>query len=110
MKILFNRAFYVASKACALKNFPGLFDLQRQNALDIGTKYHTDKKCKEFVSSTASVEQQRMSEKVYDARFLCVPADGSTDKSTTEQGAVYVRHKGPNLRPTTVRSLLILLP
>ena len=31
-------------------------------------------------------------------------------QGTTEQGAVYVRYTGPNGRPTTVRSLLILLP
>ena len=51
-----------------------------------------------------------MSDDVHNARFLCVPADCSTDKGTTEQGAVYVRYTGPNGRPTTVRSLLILLP
>ena len=68
------------------------------------------KKCKKFVSSTASVEQQRMSEKVHGARFLCVPADGSTDENTTEQGAVYVLYTGTNGRPTTVHILLTLLP
>ena len=78
--------------------------------MDIGTQYHTTKKCKEFVLSTASVEQQQMSEEVHNARLLCVPADGSTGKSTTEQGALYVRYKGPNGGPTTVRSLLTLLP
>ena len=51
-----------------------------------------------------------MSEKVHHARFLCVPADGSTDKRTTEQGAVYLLYTGPNGRPTTVCSLLTLLP
>ena len=43
----------------------------------------------EFVSSMASVEQQRMSEEVHNARFLCVLPDGYTDKSITEQEAVY---------------------
>ena len=57
-------------------------------ARHIGIQYHTDKKCKEFVSSTASLEQQRMSEEVHNARFLYMPADGFTDKSTTEQGAL----------------------
>ena len=76
-------AFYVASKALSRK-----LDLQGQNGLDTGIQYHTHKKCKEFVSSTASVDRQRMSEEVDNARFLCVPADESTDKSTTEQGAV----------------------
>ena len=51
-----------------------------------------------------------MSDEVHNVRFLFVPADCSTDKGTTEQGPVYVRCTGPNGRPTTVRSLLILLP
>ena len=51
-----------------------------------------------------------MSEELYNARLLCVRADGFTDKSTTEQGALYVRYKGQNGRPTTVRKLLTLLP
>jgi len=110
MKILFNTTFYVASKALAFKNVPGLLDLLGQNGLDIGIQYHTNKKCKEFVSSTATVERQLMSEEVHNTRFLCVPADGSTDKSTIEQGAVYVPYTGPNGRPTTVCSLLTLLP
>ena len=88
MKILFNTAFYVASKGLAFKSFPGLLDLQGKNGLVIGIQYHIEKKCKEFVSSTASMERQRMSEEVHNARFLCVPDDGSTDKCTTEQGAV----------------------
>ena len=51
-----------------------------------------------------------MSEEVYNARFLCVPADGSTDRSTTEQGAVYVQYTGSNGRPNRVHSSLTLLP
>ena len=51
-----------------------------------------------------------MSDKVHNARLLCVPADCSKDKGPSEQGAVYVRYTGLNGRPTTVRSLLILLP
>ena len=37
--------------------FSGLFELQEKNGLDIGLQYHTDKKCKEFVSIIASVER-----------------------------------------------------
>ena len=76
-------------------------DLQEKNGLDIGAQYRTDKKCKEFVSSMASVERERISDEVHNARFMCVLADGSTDKSITEQETVYVRYVGPNGRPTT---------
>ena len=43
-------------------------------------------------------------------RKSIMPADGSTDKSTTEQGAVDVLYTGTNGRPTTVHILLTLLP
>ena len=69
--------------------------------MDIGAQYHTDKKCKEFVSSMASVERERISDEVHNARFMCMLTDGSTDKSITEQETVYVRYVGPNGRPTT---------
>lgn len=101
MGMLFNTAFYVASEGLAFKKFPGLLDLQEKNGLDIGAQYRTDKKCKEFVSSMASVERERISDEVHNARFMCVLADGSTDKSITEQETVYVRYVGPNGRPTT---------
>ena len=101
MGMLFNTTFYVASEGLAFKKFPGLLDLQEKNGLDIGAQYRTDKKCKEFVSSMASVERERISDEVHNARFMCVLADGSTDKSITEQETVYVRYVGPNGRPTT---------
>ena len=101
MGMLFNTAFYVASEGLAFKKFPGLLDLQEKNGLDIGAQYRTDKKCKEFVSSMASVERERISDEVHNARFMCVLANGSTDKSITEQETVYVRYVGPNGRPTT---------
>ena len=39
--------------------------------------------------------------KIENARFLCVLADGSTDKSITEQESVYVRCTGSNRHPST---------
>ena len=48
-----------------------------------------------------SVERERISDEVHDARFLWVCADGSTDKSIMEQETVYIRYVGLNGRPTT---------
>lgn len=79
MGMLFNTAFYVASEGLAFKKFPGLLDLQEKNGLDIGARYRTEKKCKEFVSTIASVERERISDEVHNAQFICVLADGSTD-------------------------------
>ena len=101
MNMLLKTAFYVASEGLAFKKFSGLLDLQEKNGLDIGTQYRNDKKCKEFVSSMASVERERISDEVHNARIMCVFANGSTDKSITEQETVYVRYVEPNGRPTT---------
>ena len=57
----------------------------------------------------ASMEKERISEEVHNAQFLCVLADGSTDKSITEQEAVYVRYTAPNGRPTTQFAEIVAL-
>ena len=80
MNMLLKTAFYVASEGLAFKKFSGLLDLQEKNGLDIGTQYRNDKKCKEFVSSMASVERERISDEVHNAQFVCVFANGSTVK------------------------------
>lgn len=53
------------------------------------------------MESIAAVEKKRCQKEIENARFLCVLSDGSTDKSITEQEAVYVRFTGSNGRPST---------
>jgi len=50
-----------------------------------------------------------MSEQLHKAQFLCVLADGSTDKSITKQEAVYARYTGPNGRLATQFSDIVAL-
>ena len=75
----------VANEGLTFKKFTGLCDLQEKNGLDIGNNYRNEIKCKEFVSSIAAIEQEKYAKEIRDARFLCVLADGATDKSVTEQ-------------------------
>ena len=98
---LFNTAFYIANENLAFSKSKGLCDLQEKNGLDFGTQYKNDKACRDFVESIAAVEKERSQEEIENARFLCVLADGSTDKSITEQESVYVRCTGSNGRPST---------
>ena len=93
---LFNTAFYTANENLAFSKFKGLCDLQEMNGLDLGSQYRNDKACKQFVESIAEVEKERAKKEIESARFLCVLADGSTDKSIVEQEAVYVRYTGSN--------------
>ena len=67
----------------------------------MGIQFESDKACKDFVESIATVENERCQSEFEGARFLCVLADGSTDKSITEQEALYVRFTGFNGRPST---------
>ena len=98
---LFNTAFYIASENLAFSKFKGLCDLQEKNGLDFGSQYKNDKACRDFVEHIAAVEKEQSQEEIKNARFLCVLADGSTDKSITEQESVYVRCTGSNGRPST---------
>ena len=98
---LFNTAFFTANENLAFSKFKGLCDLQEKNGLDLGSQYRNDKACKQFVESIAEVEKERAKKEIESARFLCVLADGSTDKSIVEQEAVYVRYTGSNGCPLT---------
>ena len=71
-------------------------DLQEKNGLDTGKNYRNEMKCKEFVSSIGAIEQEKCAKEIRDARFLCVLADGTTDKSVTEQLNVFVCYTASN--------------
>ena len=109
MEKLFNTAHYVAKEGLAFKKFMGLCDLQEKNGLNIGNDYRNKIKCKEFVFSIAAIEQEKYAKEIRDARFLCVLADGATDKSVTEQLTVFVRYTDSNGRPSTQFSDLVSL-
>ena len=98
---LFNTAFYIANENLAFSKFKGLCDLQEKNGLDFGSQYKNNKACRDFVENIAVVEKERSQEEIENARFLCVLADGSTDKSITEQESVYVRCTRSNGRLST---------
>ena len=102
MHKLFNTAFYIASENLAFSKFKGFCDLQEKNGLDFGSQYNNNKACRDFVENIAAVEKERSQGEIKNARFLCVLADGLTDKSITEQESVtYVRCTGSNGRLST---------
>ena len=101
MNRLFNTAFFTANENLAFSKFKGLCDLQEKNGLDLGSQYRNDEAYKQFVESIAEVENERAKKEIESDRFLCVLADGSTDKSIVEQEAVYVRYTGSNGHPLT---------
>ena len=44
-----NTAFYVAQKKMAFEPFSSLCQLQQKNGLDLGTRYRSDKACRDFI-------------------------------------------------------------
>lgn len=65
--------------------------------------------CQQFVDNIAAAEQEQCVKEINNARFLCIMADGSTDKSITEQETVYVCCAGSNGHPTTLFADLVPL-
>ncbi|MES9884373.1 MAG: hAT transposon family protein [Sedimenticola sp.] len=93
---LFNTAYYVATENEAFVKFPRLLCLQSKNGVDIGKNYQNDMACKDFCMSTAEVLKEETTENIKGARFICILADGSTDKGIVEQELVYVRYVDEN--------------
>lgn len=89
---LFNTAYYIAKEGEAFRKFPNLVGLMKKNGVDVGSNYINEKACREFCISAADVLKENTAEQVQNARFICLLADGSTDKSITEQEIVYVRY------------------
>ena len=90
--MLINTAHSTAKEDVAMKKFPKLCDLQEKNGLKLGENYRNDKSCREFVDAIAETSRDDICNDVKSAKFLCVLADGTTDRAVIEQEAVYVRY------------------
>ena len=109
MHKLVNTAYDVAKEGLGFTKFKELCDLQQKNGLDLGSQYRNEKMCQQFVDKIAAAEQEQCVKEINNARFLCIMADGSTDKSITEQETVYVCCAGSNGHPTTLFADLVPL-
>ena len=81
------------------RNYPKLADITKN-----------DKACRDFVENIAAVEKERSQEEIENGRFLCVLADGSTEKSITEQGSrfMFAVQDPTGTHPLTLQTLFLL--
>lgn len=96
LKKLFRRAYYVAKNELPLAKFSTLCKLQTANGLDLGSTYHNDHACREFIGAIAQTSRDQIEKEIQDSKFLTILADGSTDTGIIEQELVQVRYVKDN--------------
>ena len=115
MRKYFTTSFYIAERNKPYQEFPHLMDLQLHNfaddkLADTYSSYKTDKKCREFVDYIAEdIINKLVVAKIDDDSFISILADGSTDKSNTEQEMIYVCMLQEN-KPVTQFVTLVSIP
>ena len=90
-RVLFNSAHCIAKKDWSLHCFADLITLQQKNGQYVGQNYQNDKGVSDFLQHIAEVQRLKTKCELKECRFFSVMGDGSTDRSVTEQEAVYIR-------------------
>ncbi|XP_028408661.1 zinc finger protein 862-like [Dendronephthya gigantea] len=91
LRIKFNSAYYLAKQERPFSDFSELLKLQsKNNILNIGESYTTDRAAAQFVNVIGEVTRESLEADLAKARYYSILSDGSTDVSTTEQELVYV--------------------
>ena len=88
---LFRCAHAVAKNSRPFTDFKWINDLSEKQGVVLGQTYRTDKSCRAFSNSMATVERKKIEQLYKDANFASVLTDGSTDVSVKENEIVYVR-------------------
>ena len=81
---LINTVYYIPSENLAFRNYPGLFDLQEINNIELRKNYLTDKYCRCFISTIAMDMNSELSNLFENNSFISVLSDQSTDMARIE--------------------------
>ncbi|KAJ8017475.1 hypothetical protein HOLleu_45094 [Holothuria leucospilota] len=96
MKKYFKTSFFIAQYGKPFSDFKLLMELQLHNFGDddqskLYTSYLSDKQCKEFIDHIAAdILEKNVTTQLNDDCFISILADGSTDRSNTEQEIIFV--------------------
>ncbi|KAJ8034319.1 hypothetical protein HOLleu_21102 [Holothuria leucospilota] len=96
MKKYFKTSFFIAQYGKPFSDFKLLMELQLHNFGDddqskLYTSYLSDKQCKEFIDHIAAdILEKNVTTQLDDDCFISILADGSTDRSNTEQEIIFV--------------------
>ncbi len=99
MVILFNAAYSVGKNEKPFTDYTEMCVLLKKIGNDIGSSYHNDKRCQEFVQSIGSTLQDELfveltpeGRQQEQPRFFALMCDGGTDVSTKSLELMYVRY------------------
>ncbi|XP_038065720.1 E3 SUMO-protein ligase KIAA1586-like [Patiria miniata] len=88
---LIDIAYVVCKTEKPFTLFPYICKLEIRHGVELGTSYHTEKKCAEFASCVAEVLKEDLMNDLKDTpKYLTIFIDGSTDVSTTERELMYI--------------------
>ena len=94
-KVLFTTIYYLIENSRPFTDFKGLTELQRTNGVTLGETYCNDKQAKTFANYIYQAKRQTLAESVTSSEVLAFIADGSTDRGTIDEEAVYIRYINP---------------
>ena len=90
MKI--NTAYFIAKEELPFTKFPKLLNLQRNNGLQIGETYSTDKNCAEMVSTISKVYKNNLAVTVNEhVKYMSIIIDGGEDAGGVENETIHCR-------------------
>ena len=90
-QILFDSAYYLANEEQPFSYFPDLLKLLEKNKTPgIKECYRNNRATANFTDSIAKVTKNSFAKDLAKAPFFCIPSDGSTGSSVTEEELVYV--------------------
>ena len=88
---LFRNAHAIAKHNRPFSDFEWLAKLDAMKGVYLGETYINDVACSKFIGAICDVEMAKISAILNESKFLTIISDGSTDVSTKENEAIYVR-------------------
>jgi hypothetical protein len=89
---IFQSAHAIAKKNRPFTDLAWMCELDRKKGIDVGESYQSDKHCQQFVNCIANVEVEKIKHDIGKSKFITLISDSSTDTSTQEIEAIYVRY------------------
>ena len=108
---LHDIAFYVAVHGLPFTQFEHLIKLEKLHNVPFSGAYENETACRNFILDTSDyLFAENMKKKLELVNFISILCDGSTDKSITEQEAIYVVFLDPVTNLPTLKFFEVAEP
>ena len=99
LQILFDNAYYVASKGRHLSDFETLIELEKLHGVTFhGTSYGNRTACRDFLLSISEyLFENDVKKKILRTNFITIMTVGTTDAAVMEQEVIYLLYLDPDV-------------